>query len=178
LAIPRPAETEVPRLSINIAAALVLALAFSLSVGGDFHAGAAERPTLAGISQGLTCQCGCGLTVANCNHPTCSFSVPVREQIESKIAKGESAGQIIGFYRAKFGEKVLSAPTTEGFNILAWVMPFVAVVLGGALIFYTTSRWHDRPAKQSAGNSTAKAASSQFDPDLKRRLENELRERT
>ena len=166
------------RASIGIVAVPVLAIAFSLAVGGDFRVGAAERPTLAGISQGLTCQCGCGLTVANCNHPTCSFSVPVREQIESMIGKGKSGSQIIGFYRAKFGEKVLSAPTTEGFNILAWVMPFVAVVLGGALIFYTTNRWHDLPAKRSSNGSTAKAGTPQFDPELKRRLENELRERT
>jgi len=166
----------VPRPSVSIAAVFALAIAFSFAAGGDFHAGAAERPTLAGISQGLTCQCGCGLTVANCNHPTCSFSVPVRAQIESMIAKGESGSQIIGFYRAKFGEKVLSAPTTEGFNILAWVMPFVAVVLGGALIFCTTNRWHDLPAKSSP--TRAKADTSQFDSELKRRLANELRERS
>ena len=168
-----------PRASINIAAVFVLAIAFSLVAGSDLRLRAAERPTLAGISQGLTCQCGCGLTVANCNHPTCSFSVPVRQQIESMISKGESGSQIIAFYRAKFGEKVLSAPTTEGFNILAWVMPFVAVALGGAFIFYTTTRWRDRPERpRTASGSVAKADASQFDPELKRRLENELRERT
>ena len=163
---------------LNIAAAVAVAIGFSITVGGDFRVGAAERPTVAGISQGLTCQCGCGLTVANCNHPTCSFSVPVREQIESMIAKGESGSRIIAFYRAKYGEKVLSAPTTEGFNVLAWVMPFVALLLGGALILYTTNRWHDRPTKRSTADSSAKTETSQFDPELRRRLENELRERS
>jgi cytochrome c-type biogenesis protein CcmH/NrfF len=89
-----------------------LALVFSFALGGDLAVRAAERPTLAAISQGLTCQCGCGLTVANCNHPTCSFSVPVREQIEAMIGKGKSGTQIIAFYRQKYGEKILSAPTT------------------------------------------------------------------
>ena len=78
-----------------------LALVFSFALGSDLAVRAAERPTLATISQGLTCQCGCGLTVANCNHPTCSFSVPVREQIESMIGRGESGAQIIAFYRQK-----------------------------------------------------------------------------
>jgi len=168
----------VRRSSINLAAALVLAIAFSIAIGGDLRVSAAERPTLAGTSQGLTCQCGCGLTVANCNMPTCGFSVPVREQIESMINKGKSGAEILGFYRAKFGEKVLSAPTTEGFNVLAWVMPFVAVALGGIFIFYTTNRWRDRPQRpKAASGSTGKAGPSQFDPELKRRLENELRER-
>jgi len=141
--------------------------------------GATERPTLAGVSQGLTCQCGCGLTVANCNHPSCSFSVPVREQIESMIGKGQSGPQIIAFYRHQYGEKVLSAPTTEGFNILAWLMPFAALALGGAFIVYTTNRWRSAPAPDKGQPAPpAKKASPQFDAALRRRLEDEIRERT
>jgi len=92
---------------------------------------AAETTTNAQVSQSLTCQCGCGLTVANCNMPTCSFSVPTRAEIDQMIGKGMGRAQIIAFYRHKYGEKVLSAPTTEGFNLLAWTMPFIALVVGG-----------------------------------------------
>lgn len=155
-----------------------LALVFSLALGGDLAVRGAERPTLATISEGLTCQCGCGLTVANCNHPTCSFSVPVREQIESMIGKGQSGAQIIAFYRRKYGEKVLSAPTTEGFNIVAWVMPFLVVVLGGAVIVYTANRWRSLPAAGGESTvSTPQTAGPQFDAELKDRLANEIRER-
>jgi cytochrome c-type biogenesis protein CcmH len=155
-----------------------LALVFSLALGGDLTVRGAERPTLATISEGLTCQCGCGLTVANCNHPTCSFSVPVREQIESMIGKGQSGAQIIAFYRHKYGEKVLSAPTTEGFNIVAWVMPFLVVVLGGAVIVYTANRWRSLPAAGGESTvSTPQSADPQFDAELKDRLANEIRER-
>jgi cytochrome c-type biogenesis protein CcmH len=155
-----------------------VALVLALALGGDRAVRAAERPTLAGISQSLTCQCGCGLTVANCNHPTCSFSVPVREQIESMIGRGESGAQIVAFYRHKYGEKVLSAPTTEGFNVMAWVMPFLVVVLGGAVIVYAANRWHSLPAAdgESAG-STPQPAGTQFDAELKNRLADEVRER-
>jgi len=157
-----------------------LALVFSFALGGDLAGRAAERPTLATISQGLTCQCGCGLTVANCNHPTCSFSVPVREQIESMIGRGESGAQIIAFYREKYGEKVLSAPTTEGFNLVAWVMPFLVVVLGGAIIVYAANRWRSLPA--SAGGASVvpspQSDDPQFDAELKNRLAHEIRERS
>ena len=156
-----------------------LALVFSLVLGGDVALRAAERPTLAAISQGLTCQCGCGLTVANCNHPTCSFSVPVREQIESMIGQGKSGAQIIAFYRQKYGEKILSAPTTEGFNMVAWVMPFLVVVLGGAVIVYTANRWRSLPAAGgTSAESRPESDSPQFDAELKDRLAHEIREHT
>jgi len=158
-------------------AVLVLALTLAITLAAAEAFSATERPTVAGISQSLTCQCGCGLTVANCNHPTCSFSVPVRGEIEAMIARGKSGNEIVAFYRMKYGEKVLSAPTTEGFNILAWVMPFVALLLGGAFIVYTASRWRSAPAVGTEPDAAvAKRAASQFDPELRHRLENEVRE--
>ncbi len=103
------------------------------------------------VSQGLTCQCGCGLTVANCNHPECSFSVPMRREIAAMIEKGMGRNQIIAFYRQEYGEKILSAPTTEGFNLLAWIMPFAAIVLGGGFIAAMLGRWRRASPSLPAG---------------------------
>jgi ABC-type transport system involved in cytochrome c biogenesis permease component len=50
------------------------------------------------------------------------------------LDKGMARAAIIAFYRKKFGEKVLSAPTTEGFNLLTWMIPFLALFVGGGLI--------------------------------------------
>jgi cytochrome c-type biogenesis protein CcmH len=137
---------------------------------------AAEKTTNADVSQSLTCQCGCGLTVANCNMPTCSFSVPLRAEIDRMIGRGMGKAQIIAFYRNEYGEKVLSAPTTEGFNILAWTMPFIALFVGGGLIVLAFGRWRSASPLIPAGDGPAGAAVS-FDPELKRRLEKELEER-
>ncbi len=163
--------------SVNAAALLIAALAIVFALGSSSARGA-ERPTVASVSQGLTCQCGCGLTVANCNHPTCSFSVPVREEIETMIGKGKTGPEIIAFYRNKYGEKVLSAPTTEGFNILAWLMPFAAVLAGGAFIVFTASRWRSAPPAEADSKSSGAKAPAEFDPELVHRLENEIRERS
>src|SRR5580704_9671480 len=95
---------------------------------------ASAKTTLQAVSEGLTCQCGCGLTIANCAHPTCGFAIPLRKELQGLIDKGMSREQILLAMRQKYGEKILSAPTTEGFNILAWVMPFAAIASGGALI--------------------------------------------
>lgn len=139
-----------------------------------FHSPASHGgPTTSQVSEALTCQCGCGLTVANCNMPTCGFSVPRRHEIDTMIAKGMSRAQIIGVYRAKYGEKVLSAPTTEGFNLLAWTMPFIAIVLGGGAMAFALGRWRSRGPSES---KPAGAATAAFDPELRRKLEHELEE--
>jgi cytochrome c-type biogenesis protein CcmH len=137
---------------------------------------AAETTTNAQVSQSLTCQCGCGLTVANCNMPTCGFSVPVRAEIDQMIGKGMSRARIVAFYRHKFGEKVLSAPTTEGFNLLAWTMPFIALVVGGGLIVLAFGRWRSASPSLPSGSNPAGVPDS-FAPELKRRLKRELEER-
>jgi cytochrome c-type biogenesis protein CcmH len=133
---------------------------------------ALTRTSADAVAEGLTCQCGCGLTVANCNHPQCEFSVPVRTQIEAMIAKGMNGRQIIASFRVKYGEKILSAPTTDGCNLLAWIMPFGAILLGGGLIFALFGRWR-------AGSKTIPAPATheaRFDPELRERLESALKE--
>ena len=129
------------------------------------------KVSLQEASEALTCQCGCGLTVANCNHPQCEFSVPVREQIEGMIGRGMNRTQIIGFFRAKYGEKILSAPTSEGFNLLAWIMPFAAVFAGCFIIVGAISRWRTSPiADEPSVNGEVP------DDELRRRLEQEIKD--
>jgi cytochrome c-type biogenesis protein CcmH len=136
------------------------------------------------IAEGLTCQCGCGLTVANCNHPNCSFSVPMREHIDTMLAHGMGRAQIIAYFRKQYGEKILSAPTTQGFNLLAWTMPFAALLVGGGLVVLMMGRWRGGPPStpqtsqspddSNSGNSGKSAKSNSA---LRERLERELRER-
>jgi len=163
----------IARKLIFVAVALFAFLSPELYVSRETFA--AKPPTEAQVSQSLTCQCGCGLTVGNCNMPTCSFSVPVRAEIDQMICKGMSQSQIISFYRHKFGEEVISAPTTEGFNLLAWTMPFIAIVVGGGLIVLAFGRW--RSVAPASAPPTPAGDAIAFDPALRRRLEDELKER-
>src|SRR5262249_32366505 len=71
-------------------------------------------------------QCGCGLTVPSCNHLNCGSGEPMKKEIAERIARGESKDQILAAFTARYGEKVLSAPTFRGFNWLAWLTPFAA----------------------------------------------------
>jgi len=155
--------------SVLTAAAIAL-LVVAATVATSASSG---KTSLQEVSEGLTCQCGCGLTVANCNHPQCEFSVPARLQIESMIAQGMGVEQITRAFRAKYGEKILSAPTREGFNLLAWIIPFAAVFAGCFIIVGAISHWRASPL---AGEEASAAVSTAYDPELRHRLEQELRE--
>lgn len=145
-------------MTILLATSITAALAFS------------GKTSVQEVSEALACQCGCGLTVANCNHPQCEFSVPARQQIEKLIAQGMRREQILGVFRARYGEKILSAPTSEGFNLLAWVMPFVAVFAGCFIIFGAISRWRAR------SDECLETGLAVDDPELKRQLQHEIGE--
>ncbi len=141
-------------------------------------AGAPQRSgptTMQDVCEGLTCQSGCGLTVANCNHPTCPFAVPLRTQIDGMIKTGMTTTAIVASFRGKYGEKILSAPTVEGFNILAWTTPFVAVFAGAVLILVAVGR--RRPSVPAPDSPLSESPAREFDPRLKKILERDLRER-
>ena len=97
----------------------------------------------------------------------------MRHDIDRMIGEGKTRAQIIAFYRHQYGEKVLSAPTTEGFNLLAWTMPFIALAVGGGLMVFAVGRWHSSPP----ADSKPSAPPESFDPELRRKLEKELEER-
>ena len=130
-------------------------------------------PTSAGqreVEERLACQCGCGLTVHSCNHLQCAFAVPVREDITKSLAAGQAEDDIIARYVAEYGEKVLSSPTHEGFNLLAWWGPYVALVLGAMALTVAIRRIGGKarrdPAEARAPDDTS--------PELRARLDREL----
>jgi cytochrome c-type biogenesis protein CcmH/NrfF len=166
-----------------LATAAVLALLVAL-FAPPRDANAAPATSRREIAAGLTCQCGCGLTVANCNHPNCSFSVPTRERIDAMLAHGMGGAEIIAYFRKQYGEKILSAPTTQGFDLLAWTMPFIALLAGGGIIVLVMDRWRTRGAMSSDSPdapapvcSDKSNTTAQFDRALRERLERELKER-
>lgn len=166
---------------VTALAAMALAVVIAVPLTVPMRAAHAAAPGRQEIAEALTCQCGCGLTVANCNHPNCSFSVPMRQRIDTMLAHGMGRAQIIASFRKEYGEKILSAPTTQGFNLLAWTTPFVALVVGGGLVVLMMGRWRGGPPAdpQSPNDSGpgGSGKSAEFDPALRERLERELRER-
>jgi cytochrome c-type biogenesis protein CcmH/NrfF len=65
------------------------------------------------------------------------------------------------------GAQIRSAPTTSGFDLLAWVTPFVVILAGAGLIVQLTRRWRGRAtAPPAAGAQPAPTIDSRrLSPD-------------
>lgn len=136
---------------------------------------AAAEPSFQHLEESLTCQCGCGLTVHSCNHLQCPSALPLREEIREQMKLGKGEDQILAHFADKYGEKILSAPTTTGFNLTAWVTPFVVVAAGMLFVSFTLLRWRRRtiqPAAATPGPAQTSAASrAEHEKTLDRELE-------
>lgn len=82
------------------------------------------------ISDKLICQCGCNYGLTHCPHLNCPSAPVLRTAIREKLAAGQSEQQVLDAMVAQFGPAVLAAPPAEGFNLSAWVMPFLALIVG------------------------------------------------
>lgn len=79
----------------------------------------------------------------------------MREEIRQKLATGQTKAQILKTYSDKYGEKILTSPPKKGFNLLAWIIPFLGIALGGALIYLALSKWVKVPnVKKSRAKTT------------------------
>ena len=122
------------------------------------------------IEESLTCQCGCGLTVHSCNHLQCPSALPLRAEIREQMALGKSKQDILAYFGGKYGEKILSSPTAEGFNVLAWITPFIAVGIGLVIVLIASRRWAKRRAEEAAPPPAKSSPTSPYDDVLVKEL--------
>lgn len=98
--------------------------------------------TLDRIGHKLVCQCGCGQILMECNHVGCPVSPVMISELRTQLDTGASEATILNTFMAKYGPVVLAAPIRGGFDIVAWVMPVVVLLLGagGLLLLLQRSR--------------------------------------
>jgi cytochrome c-type biogenesis protein CcmH len=103
----------------------------------------------------LMCMCGCGQILTQCNHINCPSSGPMLKELDAHVVKGEADDLIIQDFVQEYGEKVLSAPPTKGFNSIAWYIPGVAFVLGLGIVITLIRLWRQRDVARLATASSA-----------------------
>jgi cytochrome c-type biogenesis protein CcmH len=65
----------------------------------------------------------------------------MRSLVREQLAAGRSPYQVKTYFVSKYGEWILLAPPTHGFNLVAYVLPVLVVVVGGAVIALAVRRW-------------------------------------
>ena len=154
-----------PPLWLKSVEALVLAVAVCFSVGATSPSG-----RLYLLQHNLMCTCGCAQILGECDHVGCPSRGQELAELNSDIAAGMSDQQIYNAFVAKYGATVLAAPTTHGFDLVAWIAPFAvfaAALLGTILL---VRRW-------SVGRTAVPATDlAALAPDERARLEKIRRE--
>ena len=156
---------------------LMFLFMFILNVGPSY-AGA----VLAALENALMCKCDdkCGKVLINC---TGSPADKNRKKFTKMLESGLTVDQIVQQQIEKYGETVLSAPTKNGFNLTAWVIPFGAIMIGGIGLRKLINGWVGKNkldnelqniegdvASESGSEKPSEASSSKYS----RRLKDEL----
>ena len=129
-------------------------------------AAASERhPTLGELEGEVMCPT-CKTTLDQSNAPIANR---IRQFISARIAAGDTASEIKAKLVAQFGPAILAEPSKRGFNLLAWVLPFVALGVGAGVLGWLVWRW-SRGRRQQV----APAGGPPIDPELERRVDEEL----
>jgi cytochrome c-type biogenesis protein CcmH/NrfF len=89
----------------------------------------------------LMCVCGCNQILLECNHVGCSYSDHMRAELIAAVERGDNDSMVLQTFVQKYGTTVLSAPTQTGFNRVAWIMPYLALVLGLGVVTMVVRAW-------------------------------------
>lgn len=139
-----------------------------------------DKKVVKQIDKELACNCGCSLTVADCRvSMTCTESKGLQDEVVQFLESGLTPKEVLGKMREKYGEQILAAPTKEGFNLTAWTLPFVALLLGGVFAAYYIRRWKSDEEKQpgpATGRQQAKENAQEAPSSYEKRIEDELKE--
>jgi cytochrome c-type biogenesis protein CcmH len=94
-----------------------------------------------------------------------------RAQIRDELSAGWSEQQIIDYFVAQYGERVLAEPQRKGFTSLVWMLPVLAVLFGAVVVWQVLKNW--RSVRQPPIPNPSPAPIS---PETLARIEKELRE--
>ena len=125
--------------------ALLLLLASSLFLG------VGDDARFQSLGHKLMCVCSCNQILLECNHVGCSRSTEMRAELAETVDRGGNDDLMLQVFVQKYGPTVIAAPTTTGFNIVAWIMPFVVLFIGIGLVVYIVRTWKNRPPPPNAG---------------------------
>jgi cytochrome c-type biogenesis protein CcmH len=123
----------------QVSAIAVLALLF---LGADTDA------RFNSMGHQLMCMCSCNQVLLECNHVGCTFSSRMRDELSAGITRGDNNSLILQSFVQKYGNVVLAAPTTTGFNRIAWIMPFAVFALSIFMTVWLVRLWKSRAVAQ------------------------------
>ena len=161
------------------AGALLLALLLSgVPLSAQMGGGAevqtsyyARTPFEKEMQHEIRCTCGsCGhAAIGECRKDPCQTSHQMRQELAALIDQGKSHDEIIQWFIKTYdSQEMLGAPLDQGFNRLAWMLPWAIGATGAVMVGFAAMKW----SRRSEDDETPAA---ERDEALDERLDDELR---
>ncbi len=136
----------------------------------------APTPTLNQINEvarELWCPLCNGVRLDNCDLQAC---IQMREVIGQKLMAGESKDAIKAYFVEQYGDVVLGTPSRSGFNLIVWLFPVLAIVVGLGWMAYLVAMWRRRQPARQPTQAAAASGPAVSDDDYLKRVEQELKQ--
>ena len=97
------------------------------------------------LSNELRCPTCQGLSVKDSE---AGFSTSIKGKIRELMMQGKSDEEIKAYFVKRYGEWILRAPPVSGFNLVLWVLPGTAILIGLLWVLYRTKNWVEEPTME------------------------------
>ena len=121
----------------------------------------AEKDLATDIKQSLISPCCWAGSIYDLDH-----NPEMEEQINQFISQGKTKPEILEYYIGLYGERILAIPKAEGFNIMVWVTPILAGLIGITFLFFFLRTPNDIPS--SVISTSAEVA---FNDEIEKELQ-------
>jgi len=128
---------------LRLARAFLLAVAALATLGAAPPGRAVTDDQVREVAANLRCVVCQSLSVADSPSETAN---QMRAIVRERLAAGETPEQVTAYFVEKYGTWILLAPPRRGFDLLVWVVPFMALALGLGLAILAMRRWRRRSA--------------------------------
>jgi len=91
----------------------------------------------------------------------------MRREIRALVAAGKSEQEILDFYVAQYGERILTTPPNRGFNRLVYILPWVIALAGVAAVALVMRKWLARTPAGSEALPVEDRHANQIDRELR-----------
>ena len=94
-----------------------------------------------------------------------------RAQIRDQLSQGWTDQQIIDYFVAQYGERVLAEPQRKGFTSLVWFLPLIVVLVGLGIVYEILRNW-----RKQKPSTVAVISTPAIPEDVLKKIEREIRE--
>ena len=89
------------------------------------------------VAREIWCPLCAGVRLDSCELTACK---QMKEEISLKLSQGEDTESIKTYFLNQYGPQILGEPPREGFNWLAWILPFAVLIIGGVYMVMSGQR--------------------------------------